>query len=397
MFGLVKQTFIFVLKRESVIQAAKILSAIAILSTATGIFFSVVLFSLRKGNKLANRLLALLLFTFSVRIGEFALYWTDYITDMPHLVNISAPLPFLFGGLIFLYTKTLLNKEKLNRWEYLHFLPFVIYIIYMLPFYSLPVERKLFVINNILSDNPVINLKFYAARIIKITHMFIYLGLTFNLIRSNRGKWFQNDSMYKNVVIRWLRYLMYGFSIFIVVTVLHTTVIWLTGYEYITQIDSLIMLASALMIYTALYQTIKHPEIFWGEIKTKNKAKYEKSSLDSANADRYFTELKRIMDDEKLYLKNDLKLSDLSERLSIPSYHISQILSEKTEQNFFDFVNKYRVEKARQMLTDPLFENYKIVTIAYECGFNTKASFNSTFKKFTGITPSEYKKNKVIG
>ena len=97
------------------------------------------------------------------------------------------------------------------------------------------------------------------------------------------------------------------------------------------------------------------------------------------------------MEQEKPYLDGDLKMADLAGQLSIPSHHLSQIINERLDKNFFEFVNAYRVEQAKRILRDPQKQDYKILRVAFESGFNTKTTFNSAFKSEVGTTPSRYR------
>ena len=96
------------------------------------------------------------------------------------------------------------------------------------------------------------------------------------------------------------------------------------------------------------------------------------------------------METNKPYLKSDLKISELANSLSVPYHQLSQLINDEFLVNFYDFTNKYRVEDAKKLLIEDN-RNYKILAIAYEVGFNSKATFNRVFKKFTDHTPSEFK------
>ena len=119
--------------------------------------------------------------------------------------------------------------------------------------------------------------------------------------------------------------------------------------------------------------------------------KYYTSGLSESKAKAYLTELLDIMDQEELYLVPGLKLPHLANRLSISTNHLSQIINNQLEINFYEFVNRYRIRKAQQLLDSPTTANNKILNIAMETGFNSKSSFNSAFKKITGKTPREYR------
>jgi AraC-like DNA-binding protein len=97
------------------------------------------------------------------------------------------------------------------------------------------------------------------------------------------------------------------------------------------------------------------------------------------------------MEKSKSYLKSNLTLTDLAEELQLNPKHLSQVLNEGFNENFYKFVNRYRVEEAKQLLHNS-FEKFSITGIAYEAGFNSKSTFNKAFKEYTGYSPSEYVK-----
>ncbi|MEL7532740.1 MAG: helix-turn-helix domain-containing protein [Bacteroidota bacterium] len=112
----------------------------------------------------------------------------------------------------------------------------------------------------------------------------------------------------------------------------------------------------------------------------------------SKRTEKYHAALLGLMAEEKLFLKSDLQLRDLCEKLDISASYLSQIINEKEGKSFFDFVNHYRVETVKQRLISPDFKHYSIMGIALECGFNTKSTFYSVFKQFAGMTPAAYQK-----
>jgi len=136
---------------------------------------------------------------------------------------------------------------------------------------------------------------------------------------------------------------------------------------------------------------LQQPIIFPPEKETPKNKKYEKSSLTDERADEHSEELLLIMTEEKPYFEGDLTLQKLADRLSISPHHLSQIINDKIGQNFFDFINSYRIEEAKKLLLDPRGELLTILAISEETGFNSKSSFNNAFKKYTGQTPSQFK------
>ena len=117
-----------------------------------------------------------------------------------------------------------------------------------------------------------------------------------------------------------------------------------------------------------------------------------KSTLDLENARLYASKLKDFMNTEKPHLTPSLTINHLSEKLSIHPKHLSQVVNEKFRQNFFDFINSYRVEEAKKFLSRRSRNNLNITQILFEVGFNSKAAFNRAFIKHVGMSPREFKR-----
>jgi AraC-like DNA-binding protein len=122
-----------------------------------------------------------------------------------------------------------------------------------------------------------------------------------------------------------------------------------------------------------------------------NGKKYEKSPLNEEHKQYYLKKLLQYMKDKKPYLSSDINLSTLANDIAMPSRYLSQLINEKLKFSFYDFINKYRILETTKRLADPANSNLSIIDIAYDCGFNSKSVFNSAFKKYTGMTPKEYR------
>jgi len=124
----------------------------------------------------------------------------------------------------------------------------------------------------------------------------------------------------------------------------------------------------------------------------KIRGKYKTISLNAEKADQTLRKLNQIIDENKFYLNPDITLKDLAKDLHIHPNHLSRLINENFKLSFNDFVNKYRIAEAKNLLTDPENKNRTILELMYTCGFYSKSTFNTAFKKFTGQTPSEYRK-----
>jgi AraC-like DNA-binding protein len=129
---------------------------------------------------------------------------------------------------------------------------------------------------------------------------------------------------------------------------------------------------------------LKRPEIF------RQDQKYKDSVLKESAKKQCQVELISLMNREKLYLNSSLTLTEIAQILNIAPCYLSQIINETFQQNFRDFINKYRIEESKRLLTQEN-QNLNIMGIALDAGFNSKSAFNSAFKKHTGVTPKEFK------
>jgi AraC-like DNA-binding protein len=119
--------------------------------------------------------------------------------------------------------------------------------------------------------------------------------------------------------------------------------------------------------------------------------KYIESRLGNDHKNQLFERLLQYMQTQRPYFNPEISLSELSNNLTIPGRILSQIINEKAGQNFFDFINRYRVEECKRLLKEKTRNEKNISEIFYSVGFNSKSTFNTSFKKFTGYTPSEYR------
>jgi AraC-like DNA-binding protein len=124
---------------------------------------------------------------------------------------------------------------------------------------------------------------------------------------------------------------------------------------------------------------------------SKSEHRYQKSSLDELTMTEYEQRLKQFMLKTKIYLNSELSLETLSVQVKIPKHHLTQVLNDRFKKNFYHFINEHRIEEAIGKLKHHQTED-NILSLAYDCGFNSKSSFNNYFKKVTGTTPSEFRK-----
>jgi len=370
------------------------------LIAAFNAFFFAVLLLQKKPKALHDNILVCWLVYLGLFSGSYAFYSQYLFTRFPLLSSGFISLFMLHGPFLFIYLYALVSKErKLKRENLLHFVPFICLNLYLLIASFFPVISERIRMNHVSRDimPPVL---FIIFLILTALSGPLYFILSFRLFRKLDISILDNFSSSAKIDLDWLRKLVYIFGVIwtalIVIAVIHH-VFHLFSMTFCT--DGLFLSLSVFIILIG-YFGLKQREIFSHypgndhSYITEVKIKYAGSVLKEADAKQYVEKLNHQMATEKPYLDPDLTLPKLATGLEIPSHYLSQVINETFKLNFFDFINQYRVEEVKAKIIDPKFDNFSLLGIAFECGFNSKSAFNRIFKKLTGLTPTQYKKIK---
>jgi AraC-like DNA-binding protein len=148
----------------------------------------------------------------------------------------------------------------------------------------------------------------------------------------------------------------------------------------------------AASIFALGYKGILQKEVFFADVASQPTVIKKEDPAEPADQ-AMIGKLLEFMTTNKPYLNPELSLSSLSQELGINRNQLSQLINDGIGENFYDFVNKFRVDEVKRLMADPQKQNYNLLGIALEAGFKSKSTFNLVFKRFTGLTPTEYKKN----
>jgi AraC-like DNA-binding protein len=362
-----------------------------LLAALQGVLLSVFLFT-KKENHAANLVLAVATLALSLELATVVYYSYGWYNRFPHAMGFSYPFPALYGPLFFLYTKLISKKEeRLRAIDLLHFTPvFVVYCITAPIFFSSGEEKITFLNNMFLNiHDPIFSIFEGLIPVQGITYTILIIKIVAEYNRSIKDSYSNIDLINLN----WLKYLTLGMIIIWTIVALLTIVS--AVMPHVARIDALLNIPLALLIYSIGYMGLKQPEIFLDPSsipqQNQNAAKYRRSGLSDENAEEIKRKLLALMTSDKPFLSQDLTLQKLSERLKTSSHNLSEVINTKMHQSYFDFINQYRIEEFKSRLADPESERYNLLSIAFDSGFQSKGTFNSIFKKFTGMTPSEYK------
>ncbi len=355
-------------------------------------FFLGILLFTKKDKVLTDTLLTIWLFTIGIHLTGYFLHHNGFWETHPHLIGTTAPLPLLYGPFLYLYVEYSIKKDdQLLTTDYLHFLPALIAYGYMMPFYFwYSTEEKMQVDKGLIDD--------YSVFAIILLISFILSGLSYSilsyrLLRKREKVVDENFSSHENIHLHWLRYTIIGIATLFVTVLLVTVLREVLAFQFSFNADILFYSIITCFVVYVGYSGIKQQDLFSNTSTSlddlvKSESEYKKSSLKSEIAMIKHEELLTCMRAEKPYLNPKLTLTELANHLSISANHLSQIINQYEEVNFHDFVNKYRVEEFLQKAQSNT--NFNLLVHAYDSGFNSKSSFNSVFKKFKSVTPSQY-------
>lgn len=355
-----------------------------------GLFLAGTLFA-QRNNRTANRLLAVLMLTFTVFLASTVYHATGLFERWPHFFGFSYHTPFVFGPLVYLYAKAASDRSwRLTRRDALHFLPVAITIGSTLPMYALSGAAKVELLRQFMAGNVPTHLIVFDA--VKFVSGIGYSIATVLLVVRHQRAVRNSYSNTERVNLRWLLWFAGA-----------AAAIWLLALSIDSSAtanirDDHVSLAIALMIYSIGYMGLRQPEIFRYETTEfpipptlENPADpYARSGLVDAEAEKLRVSLIALMETDQPWKDSELTLSQLAERLDTTPHKLSEVLNAQVGQTFYDFVNGYRVREVQRRIKAGEAKKLKMLALALDAGFASKSTFNEVFKKHTSLTPSAF-------
>lgn len=333
----------------------------------------------KKNKSAPDQILTLWMFLVLLHLFLSYIYITEDVYSFPFLLGIELPLPLLHGVFLFAYVSTLTDQlPKDRKVLLLHLVPASIMYLYLVTFFVLSADQKIEVYRNHGAGYEAFNsLRRYA---ISMSGIF-YVTWSAVLLKKHRNKIRDQFSDLERVNLQWLQILTVGMGgIWFLVIFFQNEILTLAGMVVFVFLIGFFGVRQA-DIFTSIQLPVQEDE---------QKKKYTKSGLTEEASGELHQELKRLMTEEAPYKKSDLSINDLSSRLDVHPNYLSQIINQKEKKNFYDFVNTYRLEEFKRLVAMPKNQQFTLLSLAYDCGFSSKSSFNRYFKKATGQTPSEY-------
>jgi AraC-like DNA-binding protein len=302
--------------------------------------------------------------------------------SVPILLNLNSAFPFLQGPFLLAYVVALVGmRQRFAGIDFLHLLPFAGFVLFM----AISQGLKVFSLTG--SETSI------SVSIFSISNLFAILLLlsvpvyiAWSLVIMRRAR-LALPSPAQSRRFRWIWSFIAGLGIVWVATMAAATV----NQKQLAQ-PHVIFWALTIVVYVLGYLGLTRTTVFtapeFEALKNELQPKYRKSGLKPADARALYDDLVGHVDDEQAFLDSGLSLSSLARDLGYSSNHVSQVINEFDQCNFHDFINARRVAEACRRLQGSQETN--LLDLAMDVGFNSKSSFNRAFRKFAGVTPSEY-------
>lgn len=343
-------------------------------------FLSFLLFT-KNGKSKADNMLGVWLIIIGTHLALF--YYQDHIDTyyLPYYTYLPC-FPLLHGPMLYFYVNSLTNpKNKLTRIYLIHFLPILLIYALSIRFFILPYDEKLKILE--LKGSGFEIESFIKTVLIMCSGVF-YLFLCIQLLNKHKKNIENRFSEIEKINLIWLRSLIYGLGI-----------IWIAVF---TQNDFLIFSLVTLFVILLGYFGIKQMGIFSPKVtnpyidissdckkEIPNDNKIIKPELLEVH-----TLLIDFVTKEKPYLNPELTLPELAKLIGVHTNILSSVINTIESKSFYDFINQKRIEEFKQKVILPENQKYTLLTLAYDCGFNSKTAFYRNFKNLTGQSPSQY-------
>jgi len=303
------------------------------------------------------------------------------------LLGLTGFFPASYGALLYLYCRHSVLDDGFQPKDFLHFIPFIsCYILNADFLFSPDLLEQAYI-----QGGETLSGRYMLASIIMFGQAYVYIGYTANFLFRYQRRAQNNYASFNPDIFDWL-WIVQGFNL----------IIWSIKTASATTSNNIILFfAGDLLIVVLIYgigmAQWRNPQLFkiavpaQGDANTADHGKEQPlaGALDEDTRASMLETVVQYMNSQQTFLDNDLSLRGLSEAVGVSTHHLSEILNQKEGQNFYNFVNNFRIEFVCERLKAD--NNIKLLDLGLKSGFSSKSTFNSVFKKHTGLTPSQYR------
>lgn len=372
-----------------------LLKGIGRISVFVSLLLAFFLFTVKTENKLANRLFAWFFIFSAIDLSGF---FINAVTRTELNWEIFRSTACLFGmPLFYLFVLAVCYSDFRLQWKhFIHLLPFILINVVFIPriYLNLDSDRDSFAA--MLSQLPEI---YFIQILIEFQYVF-YIISVFLILKKYKEIYLENYTDPGTSTYKWL------FQMTCVFLAAHSVValkniIRYSGFREVFLWTNVLVGSIALFITCwFIMKALNHPELFRGvnsklkltkDILPEVEDKSAPSNTQNALISSQISALKQYMAEKEPFLDPSLTIQELANQIDIPVRDLSVLINHQMDQHFFDFVNEYRIQKAMNILKDQSKSQLTVLEILYEVGFNSKSSFNTSFKKYTNLTPTAYR------
>ena len=358
------------------------------LITIVQLFIFILFLIDKKHRHLANCMLALFLFTQAFGILNYTCMRHLEITlAHPDFIFLLGDVRFLWGPVLYLYVQALTVRNYRLSWKHLfHGLPYCLSLIYLFfNFHFQGIAIKRMILEDIVTGHYYS--RYWILSILTL-QILIYNIASLLILRLYNKRIKEQYSSIEKLNLSWLRFFIFGYIISYFISSANALIFQSTSHW--SEISAMITFGAFFLFFNIIfYKGLVQPDIFSG---LAQKSKYQTLSLKPEQIELYLKIISDYMIHQEAYLKPGLTLNDMANDIHIAPRHISQLVNKQFSQNFYEYVNKYRIDHAIKILTDPSKRKMTILEILYESGFGTKSAFNKAFKNKTGLTPTKFRR-----
>jgi len=366
----------------------KVLNQLVYFGFLQAIFLICIFLFSGKMRRMVNPYLGILVVALFVGLSGRVIYLSGFVGQSYRIVSISEIATLCFGASVFLFTRSSLYRQPFARKDLVHYLPAVCYFIILTIYYLLP-------------SSEVINARIKSGEFGRAVLLFAGIGLSFNIyyyVRSffefKRFQQYMKQEVSYSIPTRFFSY----FLIAIGLCFLPWLAVWilnLTGFDKLERIvRPYIWIALAFIIFFIAWYSIIAPEVF--KIAPMEVVKkYAQSKLSRKDLDHLKSQLEQLMENKKPFLNKKLLKNELAEMLGISNPELARLLNERIGMNFFEYINYHRIMEFVELAKTERAKEFTFFGLAQEAGFNSKSTFNKSFKKLMGASPSDYFKTNI--
>ncbi len=349
------------------------------------LFVGIFLITHKKGNRRNNTLLGIIFIMIAWNMGDLTLQMNGIIFKWEFLQLLDDSFFLLYGPIFYIYVQGVIFRDfKLSSGNLLHLIPYLLLTITLLFSSNLTPNPSEDIIMN---DIPW---QFYLISAFMYVHIFVYLRLAYKSLCKYRQIIKNKYSQIDQINLDWLSSSLNTFGLLTFVSLIHNF-ISLAGNRSVFIIALVLLLVFIFyFVNKVILKALRQPEIFAG-IAQNETTKYLGSNLTPSQIEAYKKQLLTLFQVEKPFLNPQVSITDLSEKLSVSTKHLSQVINQSFNKSFFDFINTYRIQEVQQILKESKDDKLTVLEAMYQAGFNSKSSFNMAFKKETGLTPTEFR------